>query len=152
MKTFRKFVLLADIDNAKLTYEELDKIIKRIESLGTITYIKLYGLTDKRLKEFEPIVNGRCCDTAPLLRSKGKSRKNVQETRIFIDAMKIADSGVADLFAIIAGNGDYGYLLSALKAMGKFIVGRFDQDVNINFCDVYLVDFDTIGAFEETNN
>lgn len=148
MKTFRKFVLLADIDNARLTYEELENIIKRVESLGAINYIKLYGLNDKRLKEFESVIAGRCCDTAPIIRSKGKSRKNVQDTRIIIDAMKIADSGVADSFAIIAGNGDYGYLLSALKSMGKFIVGRFDEDVNINFCDVYLVDFDTVGAFE----
>ena len=143
MKTFRKFVLLADVDNTKLSFEELSRIIKRVEALGTINYIKLYGCNDKRLKEFEEIINGRCCDTAPILRTKGKSRKLVQDTRIMIDAMKIADCGVADSFAIIGGEGDYGYLLSALKAMGKFIAGRFNDDININFCDIYLVDFES---------
>lgn len=142
MRTFRKFVLLADIDNTKLSCEELKKIIERIEVLGAINYIKLYGINDKRSKEFSDIITGRCCDVAPILRTKLKSRKNLQDTRIIVDAVKIADSGVADSFAIIAGEGDYGYLLSALKAMGKFIAGRFDSDINISFCDVYLVDFE----------
>ena len=142
MKTFRKFVLLADVDNTKLSFEELSRIIKRVEALGTINYIKLYGCNDKRLKEFEEIINGRCCDTAPILRTKGKSRKLVQDTRIMIDAMRLPTAALL----ILCDNrrrGDYGYLLSGFKAMGKFIAGRFNDDININFCDIYLVDFES---------
>lgn len=141
MKSFSKFVLLADVDNTNITLEELRKIIQRIEAIGSIIYIKLYGLNEKKLREFSEIINGRCCDVAPVLRCKQRSRKSVQDIRIIVDAVKIAERGAANSFAIIAGDGDFGYMLSALKAMGKFIAGRFNSDVNIGFCDMYLADF-----------
>lgn len=149
MKSFRKFVLLADLDNTNLTLDELKKIIEKVEALGSISYIKLYGCNDKRHKEFSEIINSSCCDTALPLRCKTKIRRSVLDTRIIVDAMKIAESGIADSFAIVAGEGDYGYLLSALKAMGKFIAGRFNSDVNISFCDIYLVDFEQGNSSEE---
>ena len=141
MKTFSKFVLLADVDNSGIGLDELKKVIQKIEAIGSIIYIKLYGCTDKKLKEFSEIINGRCCDVAPVLRGKQKSRKSVMDIRIIVDAIKLAERGVADSFAIIAGEGDYGYMLSALRAMGKFIAGRFNSDVNLSFCDMYLGDF-----------
>lgn len=143
MKTFRKFVLLVDVDNTPVSPEELRTIMEKVEALGSISYIKLYGCTDKKLKDFSDIVNGKCADIAPVLRSKIRGRKSVMDTRIIVDAIKISTTGIADSFAIVAGDGDYGYLLSALKAAGKFIAGRFISDVNINFCDVYLGDFVT---------
>lgn len=142
MKSFRKFIVLVDADNTNLNADSLKKHIEKVETLGSIVYIKIYGCNDSKIKEFSEIINGRCCDTAPAMRSKFKARKSGIDTRIIVDAMKIASSGVADSFAIIAGEGDYGYMLSALKAMGKFIVGRFFSDVNINFCDVFLADFE----------
>lgn len=142
MKSFHNFVLLADVDNTEINEVEFKKIVEKVEAIGSISYIKLYGLNDKKCKEFSDIIEGRCCDIAPPLREKGKSRKSFLDNRIIVDAMKIASTDVADSFAIIAGKGDFGYLLSALKAMGKYIAGRFDSDVNINFCDVYLVDFE----------
>ncbi len=142
MKSFRKFALLADVDNTEISAEELKKIIDKVEALGDICYTKLYGVNDKKSREFSELVNGKCCDTAPQLRTKLKTRKSQLDTRIIVDSMKIAASGVADSFAIIAGEGDYGYLLSALKAMGMFIAGRFNTDLNIAFCDIYLVDFE----------
>lgn len=142
MNNYRKFVLLADIDNTEITADGLKKIIEKVQALGDIFYTKLYGVNDKKAKDFSELIDGKCCDTAPVLRTKGKSRKSFQDTRIIVDAMKIASSGVADSFAIIAGEGDYGYLLSALKAAGMFIAGRFNSDINISFCDIYLVDFE----------
>ena len=142
MKSFHNFVLLVDVDNTTLTEEQLKKIINKIEAIGDITYIKFYGCNDKRNKEFADLINGRCCDTASVLRTKIRSRKSVMDTRIIVDGMKIAASGVADSFAIIAGDGDFGYFLSALKAMGMYVAGRFNSDVNISFCDIYLVDFE----------
>lgn len=139
--TFRKFVLLADVDNTAITAEELKKIIDKVEALGEICYIKLYGLNDKKTREFAEIIEGKCCDTAPVMRFKGKSRKSFLDTRIIVDAMKIAPSGVADSYAIIGGQGDFGYMLSALKAAGMYIAGSFESDINISFCDVYLKDF-----------
>ena len=140
MKSTRKFVLLVDVDNTQLQVEQLAKIVERVESYGTINYIKLYGVNDKRLKAFTDLVVGRCCDVAPLLRSKLKSRKSILDTRIIVDAIKIAGTNIADSFAIVAGEGDYGYMLSALKAMDKFIAGRFNNDINLSFCDVFLWD------------
>ena len=144
MKSFRKFIVLVDADNTNLTSESLQKHLDKIETFGSIIYLKIYGCNDKNLKEFSEIINGRCCDTAPAMRSKFKARKSALDTRIIVDAMKIAGTGVADSFAIIAGDGDYGYMLSALKAMGKFIVGRFFSDSNINFCDIFLADFEQV--------
>lgn len=144
MRTFRKFVLLVDVDNVQLEADELRKIIEKVEALGSLNYIKLYGCNDKKIKDFSDVVTGRCCDIAPPLRTKLKSRKSVLDTRIIVDAVKISCTNVADSFAIVAGDGDYGYLLSALKAAGKFIAGRFLSDLNINFCDVYLGEFDGI--------
>lgn len=105
MKTFSKFVLLADVDNSGIGLDELKKVIQKIEAIGSIIYIKLYGCTDKKLKEFSEIINGRCCDVAPVLRGKQKSRKSVMDIRIIVDAIKLAERGVADSFAIIAGEG-----------------------------------------------
>lgn len=144
MKTFRKFALLADLDNANIDAEELKTIVEKVEALGNIVYIKLYGCNDKRLKEFSELVAGKCCDTAPVMRSKQKSRKSLLDTRVIVDAIKLSESGVCDSFAIIAGEGDFGYMLAALKQNGKFIAGRFDSDINIAFCDVYLGEFDSL--------
>jgi uncharacterized LabA/DUF88 family protein len=141
MKSFRKFALLADVDGSGITSEELKKITDKVEALGDICYTKLYGINDKKNREFAEFINGKCCDTAGILRTK-KGRKTQLDSRIIVDAMKIAASGAVDSFAIIGGEGDYGYLLSALKAMGMYIAGRFDSDLNIAFCDIYLVDFE----------
>ena len=140
MRSFSKFVLLADVDNARISPDELKKIIQKVEAVGDIIYIKLYGLADRKLKEFSEIINGRCCDVAPVLRGKQKSRKSLLDIRIIVDAVKLAERGAADSFAIIAGEGDYGYMLSALKAMGKFIAGKFASGINQSFLDMYLGD------------
>jgi uncharacterized LabA/DUF88 family protein len=142
MKVNRKFVMLIDVDNALLDYEGFTAILKQVEALGSVNYIKLYGMNDKRSREFADVIQGRCCDTAPILRQKAKSRKSFMDTRIIVDAVKISDSGIADSFAIVAGEGDYGYLLSALKAANRFIAGKFKNDVNVSFCDVYLGEFE----------
>lgn len=143
MKSFSKFVLLADVDNAKIAPDDLKKVIKKLEAMGSVIYIKLYGVGEKKLKEFSEIISGRCCDVAPILRSKQKSRKSVMDIRIIVDAIKLAERGAADSFAIIAGDGDFGYMLSALKAMGKFVAGKFNSDANMSFLDMYLGEFQT---------
>lgn len=131
----KKFAVLIDIDNVAIDGELLGSIFAQVKVFGEIVYAKFYGYSDRKHKDLEPIINGGAFDVAQRMRFK-KRNKSELDSRIFIDAMRIACTNPAiDSFCIVGGAGDFVPLIGALKSLGKFVIGGFENnEENVAAC------------------
>lgn len=130
----KKFALLIDIDNMPVTRDVLGNILAQATSLGEVAYAKFYGYSDRKHKELEDIINSGAFDVAQRMRFK-KRNKSELDNRIIIDAIKIAClNPTLDGFFIVGGAGDFVPMISALKSLGKYVVGGFNDEENNEVC------------------
>lgn len=124
----KKIALLIDIDNVSIDPETLGSILAQVEVFGEIAYAKFYGYNDRKHKDLDEIINGGAYEVAQRMRFK-KRNKSELDIRIFIDAIKMACLNPSiDAFCIVGGAGDFVPLISALKSLGKFVIGGFENN------------------------
>lgn len=135
----KKIALFIDIDNAALTVEHFDNVVRQVYDAGEVLYGKIYGLSDRKHKEVTEFAQARAFDIAPVMRLKKRGSK-ILDNRILIDIMEmVANNSNIDTVAVVCAPGDLVPLFAKLREYGICIMAPGDLDKeSLYFVDEYL--------------
>lgn len=128
----RNIAFFIDIDNTSMNYDNYSNVMQQLQSMGSIMYGKLYGVTERRHKSIIADAISKGYHTEHVMRVKRRGRKEF-DSRICVDiADLLAKSTGIDAICIIAHSVDMVYLYSYIHARGIKIIACDDGDDESN--------------------
>lgn len=122
--------LFMDLDNAVVDIDGFNSIRDQLKEMGRVSYVKLYGVSDRKHKAIIDIAAVSGYEMLPPLQSKKRGSK-VFDHRIAIDAIDIvAQNPNIGTIAIVSAHGDMVHLYSKLRFYNLHILSLDDGDEN----------------------
>ena len=143
-----KLAVFIDLDNTNASRDNLLELFSVLERKGDITYGKLYGYSDSKVREFEEIVAEHRLETAGRSRFRSEA-SSIIDTRLLVDCLVFAEEHETDMIFIWAGMGDLIPVFTRLIHLGchTITVDLPDFDCNNKFVDEKIKLFSPHASF-----
>ena len=127
--------VLVDLDNTGASLDNLMEIFSVMQNKGTIAYAKIYGYSDDKVAIFEEFIAEHRLETCGRMRFK--SDASVADTRLIVDAIRLATGGNFDMIFVWTGVSDLLPFFSMLKDKGvrTATVDNINYDSQNKFVD-----------------
>lgn len=132
MQTNKKIALFCDVDNVAITFRDFEHMLFQIKQSGQVCYAKIYGINERKNKDFLTLCSEQGYEIAPTMRIKKRNQK-VFDQRILIDCMEtVLQNSNIDAVALICAPNDMVWLYRKLKAYAVtiFAINNCDEQSN----------------------
>lgn len=138
MENLINIVLLIDADNTRLSY--LEAAVCEVASRGRIVVRRAYGNWRKEsFKNWVPKLKKLAIKAVQQF--DYVAGKNTTDIALIIDAMKLLNKGLYDVFVIVSSDSDFTPLAIALRETGVYVIGAGEAqtpDSFISSCDEFI--------------